>query len=488
MNNKLTDPVSRSNLLNSCKFSSIILMTSAILIIGTGCGKKATDPGPDTYTISGSISCDDPIDYTSVTVKLYEAPEDGQMQSLLASYPFIGFSNADLMLFDYNSEVPVEISSPSSDGQFIFADLQTGDYIVNAAIESYCSAQPKYISLQGNENAGILTLSAEIEIIGNITEPTTFESGQVYRIESDVNVTQDAPLNIEAGTTILLNGDYGIRIFSSLQVQGTVTNPVIFRLHPDFYQPGADWDGIQIELGAGDCNLTGMVIQNVSSGIEIKSGTTQISECLFEAPESEAISFSGLSGGKVEYCIVRDGDDGLIATHTQPEFNNNLILRMSGAGIDVQDSSQANIHNNIMADCNTGIRSSWFTAPKIRYNLISGGTRAISAERGFDAEIEYNDLMGQTGEGIYFSIGYNYPDPFRYNNFIDQPQHILFVTGSAGQQPDTVFAPFNYWDGEDEESIPLRIMDGLDQSTSQNPIGPVDFLPIMESPVTNTGP
>ncbi|MBU0517740.1 right-handed parallel beta-helix repeat-containing protein [bacterium] len=473
---------------HSLKFSTIFLITSTVLLFGIGCGDKTTDPVPEVFSISGTLSADGPLDFTTVTVNLYDAPEDAQMKSLLSSYPFIGLVDADLMLFNPNSAVPFESVTPSASGEFQFTNLYQGDYIVDAAAAGFCCPQPESISLGGNENIGQMSLVTETEIIGNITTPTTFQSGHVYRIASDINVIDVAPLTIQEGALILVEGDYAIRIFSDIQVQGSTTNPVRFRLHPDFYQPGADWEGIQIEAGAGDCSCTGMVMHGISTGVETKSGNTQISECLFDAPEAEAIIFSSLSSGTVEFCIIRDGDDGLVATHTSPEFANNLILRMSGAGINVQDSSQANIHNNVIADCGVGIRSSWFTAPQIRYNLISGGDRAISAERGFDAQIEYNELRGQTGEGIYFSIGYNYPAPFRYNNFIDQPQHILFVNGSAGQQPDTVYAPYNYWDGESEEDIPLRIIDGFDHGTLQNPIGPVDFLPILETPVSNAGP
>ncbi|MBU1880747.1 2-hydroxyacyl-CoA dehydratase family protein [bacterium] len=139
MTNKLNHPGRGRLLQHSLKFSTIFLITSTVLLLGIGCGDKATDPVPEVFSISGTLSADGPLDFTTVTVNLYDAPEDAQMKSLLSSYPFIGLVDADLMLFNPNSAVPFESVTPSASGEFQFTNLYQGDYIVDAA--NACEAQ-----------------------------------------------------------------------------------------------------------------------------------------------------------------------------------------------------------------------------------------------------------------------------------------------------------------------------------------------------------
>jgi hypothetical protein len=344
------------------------------------------------------------------------------------------------------------------------------------------------LNVSGNVQADVIHLTPPQEILGNISDNAVWETGNAYRIASDVIVLPGVTLTIQEGVLVLFEDDYWIKIFGSINVEGTTARPVEFRLHDDAFASTSDWEGVQIELDAGDCSFTGMVMRHASTALEIKGGTTWITECLFDASSAEGVFFSALSSGETEHCILRDGNVGLVASHSSPELNNNLILNMSGAGIDVQDSSEANIHHNVISECNKGIRSSWYTSPTIQHNLIAGGVHGIDAERGFTAAVEYNVFQGQSGETVYFSIGYCYPVPFEFNNFIDAPQHILYVSGSAAQQADTVYAQYNYWDGETTSQIPLRIIDGYDHGTQANPIGIVVYNPILDSPVVSAGP
>ncbi len=460
------------------------------LLLGAvaGCGPSATEPETSTFAVKGNVVLDDGGDPAAAEIRLFASPEDDQIAAALASYPLIGFGDYQPLLFDPLNEQPLQTASPGSDGSFSFQDVAPGSYIVEAALTGYGCPEPVPVNLSGDADIGTLVLARETEVIGNITQDQTWHTGETRVIGGDIIVLAGVTLTIEPGVLVLLKGDYEIKVFGVLAVDGTVSQPVRFRRHSDDYAPGDDWKGIRVEIGAGDCRFTGMVMQNAATALEIKDGETTLSECLFDAPETIGVFFSTQSSGEAKYCILRDGDVGLRANLTDPEFSFNLILRMSGAGIEVQDSSQADIHDNVILDCDRGIRSSWFTAPVIRYNLIEGGSRAVDAERGFDAVIQYNVFTGQSGETVYFSIGYCYPEPFSYNNFLNAPLHILYVSGSAAQQSDTVFAQFNYWDGEDPEQIPVRIIDGYDHGTQANPIGIVVYNPLLDEPVTTAGP
>jgi hypothetical protein len=470
-------------------FLSITVFTLGMVIVLSGCGESSTEPDPiETYSVSGTVTIDGTGDVTAATVGLYQAPQDAQVTEALTMYPSVGFSDYELMLFNPLSQEPIRTTYPDDSGTFQWGNLQAGRYIVAVSHNDYVCPTPVVINLFGNEDIGSVALKEPLEVVGDITSSTIWQSGGVYRIASDIRILQGVTLSIQDETLVLLEDDHRIQVFGNLQIDGIPSQPVIFRLDGEDYQDGDDWGGLQIEGSAGECDIFGAGFHNTSTAIEIKGSMVTVSECLFNAPESFGVYFESQTGGSVTHSILIDGYTGLTSRNSDHEFSYNVILRMANYGIEAKDSSEVVIRNNVIRDCKFAIFSDWFTAPIISHNLIRGGQRGIDATRGFEAVIEYNEFRQQSGEGIYFHIGYCYPEIFSYNNFREMPEYILFVSGSAGQQRDTVYAQLNYWDGDDAEAIPLRIRDGHDFSSIENPIGPVVFDPYLQAPEALAGP
>ncbi len=467
---------------------SICFVLTYLLII-SGCGETVTEPEDSTVELNGTVLIEGGGDPSLVTVRIFEAPEDAQIIQTLNTYPNVGFSQYSGMLFDPVAFNPIDITNPNAEGEFRFDGLNSGSYIVDAVFQDFACPSPAYTYLSSNLNIGTLPLSPLHDINGYVAENVTWYDGEVYHITDDLIILIGYTLTIEGGALVLFEDRCAIEVFGSLRVDGTPANPAVFRLIETENANDDEWGGIIIKPDSGPCEIVGAAIHNTSTAIEIREGTAEISECLIRDASDFGVYFEADANGSVRHSIIVDGYTGITSRLSGPEFANNLILRMLGQGIVVNDSSVANINHNVLLDCQIGIFSDWHTEPSITYNLIEGGNIGIYAEEGFIATIQYNELRGQNEHGIYFTVGECYPDPFEYNNFIDMPWTILYVYGGAGLQADTVFAPYNYWDGESAVNIPNRIKDGSDHVTPPiNPIGPVVFNPPLTEPVTWAGP
>ncbi|MFH1861515.1 MAG: NosD domain-containing protein, partial [bacterium] len=403
--------------------------------------------------------------------------------------PGIGLNPYSFMLFNPWSQEPLRSAIPSQDGTFQFAALPAGDYILSAELEGYYCAQPRWVSLTENLSADTLRLAVPLPVSGNLSN-AIWESGKVYRLAGDIIVLPDAALTVQAGATVIVDGDYELTAFGGIQVLGSPMNPVRFLQSAASYASGGNWDGIRVDhLNYSDriCSFSGVMIQGAFTALHVIGGTVQINECLFLAPLAFGLYLTAVEEGTVEHSLLLDSDQGIVADNCSAEFSYNLLLRLSGMGITIKNDAHPLIQYNALLECETGIWSNWGTAPTIQYNLFNSGSHAVDAQNGFTASIRYNDFIGQTAECLYFHFSNCYP-LIENNNFIDMPSVILHVSGFNGQQADTIFAPNNYWDGEDAEGIAQKIVDGKDSSTPSNPIGPVIYEPFYMSMADGTGP
>jgi len=459
------------------------------LLLISGCGEKVTNPDEEAVALSGTVVIDGVSDPSQALVRLFEAPEDNQITQTLNSYPVVGFSQSTAMLFNPSNLEPIGTTNPNSNGEFYFDGLDHGTYIVDASLPDYACPSPALVHVSGNKDLGTLQLSEQQEVNGYIDDNVTWQTGEIYHVTTDLIVLEGYELFIEGGTLILLEDGCDIDVFGEIQVDGTPANPAVFRLTENGSGNSDDWGGIVIKPTSSPCEIVGAAFHDASTAIEIKGGNAEISECLIKESSDFGVYFEANASGYLRHSILVDGYTGITSRLSGPEFANNLILRMMGRGIVINDSSTADIKYNVILDCETGIFSDWHTESSIIHNLISGGEIGIHAEEGFYAEVLYNEIRGQSIKGIFFWVGFCYPEPFQYNNFIDMPWTIFYVFGGgSGWQADTIFARYNYWDGENILNIPNRIEDGNDHGTPENPIGPVIFDPPLSEPLAEAGP
>lgn len=472
-----------SALPSHCALHTLLLWLLFLWIL-CGCSGSSSGPSSAAFNIQGILAVENGDDLTQATVRLFAAPQDVMLSEILTDYPALGFSPLELMLFDPLNQSPIRSISPDSSGAFTIENVGEGIYILDAELDGFGCPQPLLVNLTGDTSVDTSRLYSE-ELISGIISETVWESGKVYRLVGDVIVPDNILLTIAPGVLITLAGDYSITITGGIQIDGSSSRPVRFRLSEDHFQSGGDWGGIKIDHPAFPCYLNGSVIQGAFTSLQVSGGNTLVQDCFFEAPGSYGVYFSADADGSVTHSIVRDGANGLVAENCDPQFSMNVVLRMSQTGIIVKSNSQAMLEENVLMDCETGIWSDWYPSPLIQYNLISGGSRAVDAQTHFEATIRYNVFENQQLEGIYV---YNSYPLIENNSFVNMPLNILHVNGNNGLQSDTVFAAYNYWDGEDATGIPLRIVDGHDIGSPNNPVGPVEYEPFRLEPVSGAGP
>lgn len=460
-----------------------ILLVSCVFF---GCGKTGLDPSSSVYSIQGTLTVAGEADPDSAVIRLWAVPTDVQLQQALLQYPALGFAPVSPMLFNPLIQTLYRTVTPTSNGAYRFDDLPAGSYFLDAALAGYDCPDPLFITLPGNANAGLLTL-AKIQSVTGILNSGTWTTGEVYQLTGDVLVPPGQTLTIQSGVLILLAGDHTFTVSGRIIIDGIPAHPVRFRLTPEHHAGGGDWGGLRLNETVSGCEIIGVQFQGAATALRVIGGVAHVEECLFETPAAFGVYFSASAYGWVKHSIVRDGDQGFVADNSNPQFEYNLFLRMTGRAVTVKTNSQATVYSNAMYDCQTGIWSDWNTAPLIHYNLVSGGSRALEAQDGFTSLVEYNDFVGQTVECIYLNIRNCYPI-IKNNNFIAVPQTVLRINGNNGQQSDTVYAQYNYWDGKDLSGIPALIIDGQDVGSPGNPISPVVFQPFRLTPVAGTGP
>jgi hypothetical protein len=455
-------------------------------IVFSACQKDATSPSPALLAIDGVVELQGIGVVTDVAVNLYAAPQDLELEEVLSAYSTVGFSPIAPCLFDPAAAPPLATVNPNASGEFAFDDLNAGSYSVDALLDGFACAAPRWLILPDNSNAGTISL-VQPQPVADVQEDVTWLSGQAYRLLGEVLVHQQATLTIQSGALILADADAALIVAGEIQVQADPGDPARFRLTEEAAAAGADWGGIQLEHPVGGCELVGISVAGTSTALRVIGGQADIRESLFLAPNAFAAYFSAEAQGSISHSIVLDGDQGFVADNCSPTFEYNVLLRTAGAGISIKSNSAGEIYANVIQDCQTGIWSDWDTSPLIHYNLIAGGFRGLDAQNGFAAQVLYNHFTGQSQECIYLHVRDCYPQ-LENNNFIGAPITILHVNGNAGQQADTVLANYNYWDGEDLSGIPDRIIDGHDIGSPDNPIGPVDFDPFRTIPVPEAGP
>ncbi len=192
---------------------------------------------------------------------------------------------------------------------------------------------------------------------GAISSNATW-SGQVF-VGGDITVNSGVTLTISDGTTVLFASGKRIKVNGNLQVQGTVSQAVVF----DRAGTSGTWNGIWIENSSANSNLNYCTVRNATTGIRLKntSGTVTI-----------------------DHATLTANQIGFVSEYSSP--------------FTVQNST---IQNNIAY----GI---WITSSaasgtmKILSNIISsnGTTHGVHLYNGADAYLGFNTITGHSQHGV----------------------------------------------------------------------------------------
>jgi hypothetical protein len=140
-----------------------------------------------------------------------------------------------------------------------------GDYIVTLIVTDN-EGKPSDVSLQHIKVTN--TSSGELTMDENWYGP--------MEASGDIIVPQGKVLTMMAGTQLTFNGNYQIKVFGKLIIEGTATNPVMIG------DAATTWNGIRLESCDPGSRINYAIIEGASAGLVVYRSQAAISGCVFK--------------------------------------------------------------------------------------------------------------------------------------------------------------------------------------------------------------
>ncbi|WP_444905899.1 beta strand repeat-containing protein [Microbulbifer sp. SSSA008] len=275
---------------------------------------------------------------------------------------------------------------------------------------------------------------------GYLSEDTTLEAGNTYTLLSTVYVQSGVTLTIEPGARIEVGGDFSLKVFGTLDAQGTSDNPIVFTSDESTPSVG-DWYGIVAESG-GTVILDYVTLEYGDYGLYANSGST----------------FS-LSNSTLQYF----DESAIHAYSASGSISSNTIQHADNAGVYLYGVTNVTASDNVITDNQHGFYIKGYsgiaTTP-----TITGNTVTDNSNYGFYLygmrDAEYDPQPEITGNSIHSNGSY---DLYTY----------YYESGVV-----TVNATGNWWNTLDSGEIQAEVYDYSD-STSYRPL--VDYSGYLSS-------
>ena len=338
-----------------------IVLLAFITIVFAACTTPTTPSvtAPATETIS-----------TNGTVELiFEYTADG------------GFSSSSVTATNGTATITTDGSDGSTSGTIVVS-FTASDAGAASVVLTITDGEG-----QTDEATALLTVESAVSVSDNITEDTTWETGNVYILKSRIAVNNGATLTIQPG--VVIKGEAGtganataliITRGSKIMAEGTANAPIIFTSVADQIMPGQIaspnldpdlnglWGGL-IVLGSGKVSVkTGTEAQiegipatdtnglyggdndadnsGVIKYVSIRHGGANIGE----GNEINGLTLGGVgSGTTIENIeIVSNQDDGIEFFGGQPTVKNVLAWNVGDDALDTDQAFSGVIDNALV--------------------------------------------------------------------------------------------------------------------------------------------
>lgn len=120
-----------------------------------------------------------------------------------------------------------------------------------------------------------ISLAAQTNVNGNVSGNWTLANSP-YLVTGNITVPGGQTLNIQPGVQVVFQGFYGLAVTGELKAQGTLVNPVVFKMQDttgwyNDLSPIGGWRGIRFNSFSGSfvdsTNLTHCIIKDVKHGV-----------------------------------------------------------------------------------------------------------------------------------------------------------------------------------------------------------------------------
>lgn len=203
---------------------------------------------------------------------------------VVSSIRLAGGSNSEFRL-NINGEASSEVFNleiPARDSIFIFIEA----LLNNGANKQMMVAEDSIIFNINNieQKVRLLASGQDFKLIrSEMIKTTTWTKEKPYLVYNFAFVDSLQTLTIEAGSTIYFHKNAGLFIKGNLKVQGTVSEPVVFRgdrLETAYANLPDQWSGITLLSGSHNNFIDHGIIRNANIGLQVgnieKSGYASV--------------------------------------------------------------------------------------------------------------------------------------------------------------------------------------------------------------------
>ncbi len=332
-------------------------------LIVFSCKKDGLSTGRGLYSSADTLKFDTVFTSVGSVTRSFKIINDRNEAITLSSIKLMGGASSAYKM-NVNGTAAVEqnnVSIAANDSIYIFVSAfidpnSTGNpFLLTDSIGYSYNGSTNFVQLQAYGRNAVFLRN---QTIGS---NTSWSNTLPYVIIGGLTVAQDVTLTIPAGTRVYIRANAFIEVDGTLLVNGTKTDPVIFRgdrLDAPYSNYPAGWDGIYFNTTSKDNRLVFAEIKNAYQALVV------------DGP-------SGSSNPKLvlQQCIIDNAyNTGLFCNNSSVEANNSLISNCS-KNIFIQLGGNYNFTNCTMAAYSTNYL--FHTNPALllqNFSNTTGGT------------------------------------------------------------------------------------------------------------------
>ncbi|MCL1850964.1 MAG: right-handed parallel beta-helix repeat-containing protein [Bacteroidetes bacterium] len=222
--------------------------------------------------------------------------------------------------------VKVNINPLNQNNPFLVTDsivFLTGSQQQNVKLLAYGQDARYIVADQGPEGLRYKVVAGEHETV-------TWTKDRPYVVYGWATIDSTGTLIIEPGTRIYFHNNSGLWAYrySNLEVNGTLTEPVLFRgdrLEHWFDEDYNQWNRIWINEGA-NVNINYAIITNAFIGVQVDP-----------LPDEDGITVTSNSLVKIENTIIKNTkNSGVLSRFLNLEMTNCLVINNGGCGLQLE--------------------------------------------------------------------------------------------------------------------------------------------------------
>ncbi len=438
-------------------FMAIIILL-AMMAFGTSC-KPNTKPkfgsvvGTVILANDSGDPANDPIDFTGVTVALYElAKLDTTLVRINGEYPQIGVMISQETEFDHRSHEPLHVTQSNADGSFEIEEIEPGVYNVVILREGWGVKYIYEIEIVEGEagDLGTVELYPVREYSQYAGEEQLFRAGHTYLInESTVFAF---PVEIEPGALICVSPGVGVTFHGNVGTSSTEPDSLPWKIQSakDMYavtksEISADEFFGSLQFNGTQTDICGGIIQHFMNSVALRSDSNIVVSVIFRDYEDGVALLQG-SGAFRNLLCARGVSEGLNLNTPQSGVTevSRCIFSSVNWGVNIRVGGTYDVNNCYFTGNIRAVVSDLCTG-SITHNAFDKNRWHVTTKTAVSPQISYNNF--------YHSYQYSVFPVARAvindNNFFTTDEYFISIRDPNPPEYSSVYedldATNNYW-------------------------------------------